>query len=381
MYLRVYLTIFLVCFLFFNQIEAQVTATCTPVDISCGFSQGGTRTGQFSGECLGDFILNSGTYEATGCVSTVIGNSDTFQFDENVRIVGDMILDLNAPGSVFEVLAGFTLEITGNLVIIGNSNAERQLSIEGNLIVGGILDFGERGGGTDQDVEIDGNGSISAGSINNGGNTTCEDSGSCPSFSVDGSCEPAGSGLCTEDPLPIQLASFKLKTNSNTIRIYWSTASEENNDYFTIQRSPDGINYDDITTVSGAGNSTVALEYEFIDRSPIYGSSYYRLKQTDFDGTSETFAPVAVEFTSLIEGNLVFTNPINAGDDITIYTNTDSREELQLVIYSMLGEQLFNSSFTGSEHTFSLDASTKAGIYFVRVSSASTQKTGRLVIQ
>ncbi|MEQ8924545.1 MAG: T9SS type A sorting domain-containing protein [Fulvivirga sp.] len=367
--------------IFVESMKAQVTATCTPVDITCGFSQGGTRTGQFSNECLGDFSLNADVYETTGCVSTVIGNSDTFQIDENVKINGDLILNLNAPGSIFEIISGVTFEITGNLVIVGNSNQERQLSIEGNLIVGGILDFGERGGGTDQDVEIDGNGSISAGSINNGGNTTCDASGTCPSFNVDGSCEPAGSGLCTESALPIELAYFYAQPSVQIIELNWSTYTEINNDYFSIEKSIDGINYSLLTTVNGAGNSIDQLEYSYTDKKPSFGRSYYRLKQTDFDGTSETFSPVAVDFTSLEEGKLVFTNPAKPGGIVTILTTAEDSEVLTLLLVNILGETIISKTFAGSQFDFTLNDNVKPGLYFVKVFSATTERSGRLIVQ
>ena len=77
------------------------------------------------------------------------------------------------------------------------------------------------------------------------------------------------------------MISFKAVLANNNVLLNWSTASETNNDYFTIERSIDGINFRSVLTKRGAGNSTSRRNYEAIDDNPIEGQSYYRLKQTD----------------------------------------------------------------------------------------------------
>ncbi len=361
---------------------SQVTPACTPIDFTCSYSAGGSGTGQFSSNgCISNFTLIAGIYEASDCVGMTIGTNDTFQINRNILITGDLIIDLNQTGSVFEILAGSTLEVTGNLIITGNSNQERQLVIDGALVVGGILDLGERGNGDDQTIEIDGSGSVSAGSINNGGNTTCEDTSTCPTFNVDGPCEPAGVGLCTEAALPIELGHFDVQSNDKNVSIEWSTLTEINNDFFTIQRSKDGLIYEDIATIIGAGNSVTLRNYIFIDKNPFFGRSYYRLKQTDYDGAFEIFYPVTVDFTSLEKGSLRFDNPVAAGDQVTIYANTDASEVLQVTVFSMIGEKIVSESFSGNTYSFQLSTDVKPGIYFVKLSSVSSEQTGRLIVK
>jgi len=88
--------------------------------------------------------------------------------------------------------------------------------------------------------------------------------------------------------LPIELISFEAKMNDNKqVDIFWATASEQNNDFFTIERSTDGLNWEIVTTVAGAGNSINRIDYHAYDARPVSGISYYRLKQTDFDGAFE----------------------------------------------------------------------------------------------
>ena len=85
--------------------------------------------------------------------------------------------------------------------------------------------------------------------------------------------------------LPIELASFDAQvTESRTVLISWQTSVEINNEYFAIERSRDGSLWDVIAEMRGAGNSTTNLSYAVLDEAPLAGLSYYRLKQTDFDG-------------------------------------------------------------------------------------------------
>ena len=85
--------------------------------------------------------------------------------------------------------------------------------------------------------------------------------------------------------LPIELLSFTLyKNNNNDILLKWTTASEINNDYFTIEKSNTDIDFEILTNVRGAGNSSQLLNYSYIDYNPYNGINYYRLKQTDYDG-------------------------------------------------------------------------------------------------
>jgi hypothetical protein len=111
-------------------------------------------------------------------------------------------------------------------------------------------------------------------------------------------------------PLPIVLLSFEAEPVGNTVLVSWTTSSEINNDYFTIERSVDAVNYASIGTVNGAGNSNTTNNYTFTDVQPMMGISYYRLRQTDFNGDFEVFDPAVVNFGSgLVQGAALFPNP------------------------------------------------------------------------
>jgi hypothetical protein len=97
--------------------------------------------------------------------------------------------------------------------------------------------------------------------------------------------------------LPIELISFAATQINNSVAITWTTASEINNEFFTVERSQDAENWNPIFVINGQGNSTTLFNYSVFDSSPLDGVSYYRLKQTDFMGESK--------YSTIIEMNIV----------------------------------------------------------------------------
>lgn len=110
--------------------------------------------------------------------------------------------------------------------------------------------------------------------------------------------------------LPIQLMHFSAIANNGGTLIKWSTASESDNDFFTIEHSKYGSDWVDIARVDGAGQSSSLKTYNFVHDSPEQGANYYRLKQTDFDGHSAYFKTVYVEYGDAPSPSLIlFPNP------------------------------------------------------------------------
>lgn len=103
-------------------------------------------------------------------------------------------------------------------------------------------------------------------------------------------------------PLPIELVSFtgeKLFCNENVLK--WSTATETNNDHFEINRSSDAVNYIKIGEEAGAGNSTQTLSYYFLDLNPLPNINYYRLKQVDFNGVSNSSYVIFINNSCIVD--------------------------------------------------------------------------------
>lgn len=110
-------------------------------------------------------------------------------------------------------------------------------------------------------------------------------------------------------PLPIELLYFSaLPDKMRSVQLEWATASERNNHYFTIERSPDLADWRMVATMPGQGNSSSPVHYAHTDHEALPGLSYYRLSQTDLDGTS-TVHPVAVVWQEASLQPIGYPNP------------------------------------------------------------------------
>jgi hypothetical protein len=100
-------------------------------------------------------------------------------------------------------------------------------------------------------------------------------------------------GIIANNPLPVSLLSFESACRVNDVLVKWTTASETNNDYFSLLKSADGRNFNEIARIKGAGSTSNLKSYEYSD-SEQFNRAYYKLTQTDFDGTSEELKITAV---------------------------------------------------------------------------------------
>ncbi|MCB0491253.1 MAG: hypothetical protein KDC93_02445 [Cyclobacteriaceae bacterium] len=119
------------------------------------------------------------------------------------------------------------------------------------------------------------------------------------------------------NPLPIELLEFVATPLGNSIELNWTTLSELNNDYFTVERSTTGTEFEEIGTVKGAGTTLARKNYRYLDEYPTDGISYYRLKQTDFDGTI-SFSEIARVDLSAPAQIVVYPNPIARSTTATL---------------------------------------------------------------
>lgn len=167
-------------------------------------------------------------------------------------------------------------------------------------------------------------------------------------------------------PLPIELLNFSATLKSSKVEISWSTLSEINNDYFNVERSNDGENWISIITRKGSPNSSQLINYIEYDLNPLVGLSYYRLKQTDFNGQFEYSEIRSVNIPeSENEPIEIYPNPTT--NQITIKGSSNELEEL--VLCNTLGQNvtsLINKIFT-SETQLIIDMSKlNKGTYFIK---------------
>ncbi|MEQ8687599.1 MAG: T9SS type A sorting domain-containing protein [Imperialibacter sp.] len=146
-----------------------------------------------------------------------------------------------------------------------------------------------------------------------------------------------GSTDLSAAPLPIELLSFVVKEENGQVRIDWETASETNNDFFSLERSKDGVDFEKIKRVDGAGNSGKVLKYLHYDTNPLPGTSFYRLKQTDFDGTFTYSMIRKATFQNELQAITIFPNP--AQNEVHV-RGLKSIDETSAKVFRLSGKQL-----------------------------------------
>lgn len=167
--------------------------------------------------------------------------------------------------------------------------------------------------------------------------------------------------------LPVGLISFDATAVTNDrVNLTWITSSEQNSDYFLIERSADGTAWEVLTQVEAAGNSQTEIHYQTIDEDPYFGTSYYRLKQYDLDGSLGTTDLEAVYLNNLGEFEFsVFPNP--ADNLVTIKGDLVSLSTFQVL--NMLGQDVKPqlTTFDQGDGAIVIDVSSlSSGIYSIR---------------
>ncbi len=172
-------------------------------------------------------------------------------------------------------------------------------------------------------------------------------------------------------PLPIELIDFNAFADGSKVTISWSTATEINNDYFTLQRSDDVLNWSNLVQIDGAGNSSTTLHYKYDDRSPLDGVSYYRLRQTDFDGKTSFSNAVSVKFGKLSDV-VIYPNP--ASDFIIV--KGKEIESIHFYLYNDIGTQI-NCNSTKHPDELKIDLTGVAGGLYLLVLKKNNEFTGK----
>ncbi len=177
--------------------------------------------------------------------------------------------------------------------------------------------------------------------------------------------------LCLDIVLPIELMFFEVECMNGTVKILWTTATEINNDYFTIERSKDAINFENVAILKGAGNSNNLMNYAFSDTVSLDGISYYRLKQTDYDGNYEYSSIVSVNCTvEKTERIKVYPNPIS--NELTIEIEGNN-EPIKFEITNALGMVINRGVLINKITIKTTDFA--PGIYLLKFETLPTSKT------
>jgi hypothetical protein len=306
----------------------------------------------------------------------------TLNFDSNpdtwtgTRIEVFGTLRISAPGQVtinsnVVVKNGGILQITSKLNLGSTAGCGYTLIIE----TGGTVDIT---GGTPDRLLICGT------EIARGGGAGCNPypTGPLPY------CEPGGgfTGPTGFDEngynptLPVTLIYFLAKSNDNQIVLNWATEKEEGFDRFVIQRVVENLSFEDIGEVHGVGYNTSSLtKYEFVDRNPLVGTNYYRLKAVDLDGSFEYFGPVTVIY--LGERTIwVAPNPVS-GELLKLEMNFSPADGDKIQILNQLGVLLKEVQASNVNQEIQFEQKLSPGVYFVKYTSAKFTKVVRFVVR
>jgi len=177
-------------------------------------------------------------------------------------------------------------------------------------------------------------------------------------------------GINIDGALPISLLHFGGNCNNGVVRLNWVTASETNNDYFTVERGESNgntkaIRWSKVAEIKGAGNSSMPLSYSYSDNSPFEGGKgdvvYYRLKQTDYNGQYEYFSPIVVNCEAMKNKKfIIYPNPTRGV--LTIKLSNMEKENADFKIYDIVGKLVLEGRM--ENNTINTE-SLKKGMYYV----------------
>lgn len=181
--------------------------------------------------------------------------------------------------------------------------------------------------------------------------------------------------VTAEMALPVELLSFTARHIGRHTLLEWSTATETDNDYFGIERSPDGQRFETIGRVEGAGTTQTQRDYAFTDHAPLPGFAYYRLRQTNYDG-SVAYSPIV----SVWAGNLrVHIAPMPVRDLAYLTFENSTEQPTNWRLYGADGRLIRAGTAPQGAARYALDMSDLAsGFYFLRIEQAGWAMSERV---
>ncbi|MCK5856378.1 MAG: lamin tail domain-containing protein [Bacteroidales bacterium] len=295
-------------------------------------------------------LTNSGTVDE----SFVLGNNN-FSGDLIVNQGGYWVVSRGATRSEFE--ADWTLFTSSASFLKGNNN----------MYFGGVTAYRWKltydDGSSKTVTTIDDTQNSVGGSENNSNQIT---PGNWTTTSDITNGTPGAMNNNSE--LPIELISFNANQRMGSVLLQWQTATETNNDYFSIERSADAVHFDVIGKVNGAGNSNSLMQYHFVDKEVLSTNTlYYRLKQTDYDGAFTYSKMLSIQRD--IKDFQIKNAHIN-GNSLTLSVNSPRLDILAIEIYSSIGQKVFFKQLYVNEGESSIILKLpklSSGIYFIRL--------------
>lgn len=150
-------------------------------------------------------------------------------------------------------------------------------------------------------------------------------------------------------------------------KLYWSTASEKNNDYFTIEKSLDGKKWIPLAEIEGAGNTNATSNYSWTDNTPSMGNSYYRIKQTDFDGRTDY--SMIESFKQEVSSIELYPNPAT---NIINIKSANKINDVRLTVLNSYGQDVSNQITRNNSNQIDV-SSLPSGFYSIIINGNSSK--------
>lgn len=403
---------------------------------SVNFYTKDTKVHNYGTLSTGGFILSSGatvTNYATGSVTsgdvqlnqnTILRNDATWEVTGNVAINSQGELDNNSTFTITgnlennnDLFSTGTLDIDGNLIMNANSETQlanantvggnvtlnKDLTVDGSLAIEGSLTVNSSGnlyinGSVTVNTDLTAGGDLFGKAVASGqygtisiqGVTTIYGSGSLnDNLDFCDSGQPAGGAdnlwgnadatvtYCenTGETMPVEWLAFEASPSLNGVDLMWMTAVEENNDYFTVERSVDANFYEELQQVKGGGNSSEPTMYEVTDGTPPSGRVYYRIRQTDFDGQQSFSNQVEVMFKQSVITLRTYPNPTI--DIANLEINMEEPTRASMILMTIQGREIMRKAIDlqAGRNLQQIDVSRyPAATYLIQVRPAGNAK-------
>ena len=307
------------------------------------------------------FLLST-TYQLNAqCTFTGISNGDPYSVTLQISPVDIIVTQCNNSGFNYNVEMYYEVTTTGN----PPSNLD---NFQGRVFCnsqGSFFDLPNDLSITSGTITSVGNQYVGGQNCNDANNATPESLG-CNSITINIS----GPGLsesnvsCPLVVLPIELNYFTAEvTNNQQVQLYWQTLSEVNNDFFTIEYSYNGVNWNNLDTIQGNGTTQVSQNYSYLHTNPLGEEMFYRLKQTDFDG-NYTYSDIT-QVTLEQEINLIsYPNPVR---DYGIIEYPGNQLITIETVVNVFGKQFTVNAQRLAPNQIQIDfQSLPSGLYFIK---------------
>ncbi len=176
-------------------------------------------------------------------------------------------------------------------------------------------------------------------------------------------------------PRPVGLIDFTASCKTKKVELDWTTATETNNDYFTIEKSIDGERFEVIAKIDGQGTKTTDSEYSFTDYGSYVGISYYRISQTDFDGKETMLKTISSNCSSNEE---ISFHPNPTKDGVYVTFNAEKNKTIEIRVSDLLGKTISTHEINSSSW---IPLPSVSGIYLLKYNINSSTKVEKIIKQ